>query len=250
MASSASNSVFISMDKTKLKPGLQVLSGKNISQNRQNFTIQETGWQINDNGCLAQKQENPTSFYVDPVSGSDSNSGTSAKPYKTLDAAVKKAKESNERLSGDNNELYIFINKNIVSDGSASALQNDSLCSISTDAGAKKLRLTVEGSSSSAVEIDAKMASRIFYISGKVNIVLKNLSLCGGSVASKGGAIYLDGTDAVLTLENCIVGKTNAAIGGLKDGEQNKTYSPNGTNCSNKAAEGGEFMLRTAEAFS
>lgn len=234
-ASSASNSVFISMDKTKLKTGLQVLSGKNISQNRHNFTIQETGWQIDDNGFLVQ--ENPTSFYVDPVSGSDSNSGTSAEPYKTLDAAVKKAKETNERLSGDNNELSIFINNNIVSDGSASALQNESLCSISTDAGAKKLRLTVEGSSSSAVEIDAVKASRIFYISGNVKIVLKNLSLYGGSVASNGGAIYLDGAE--LTLENCIVGKTNADIDSLKNGEQNKTYSPNGTNCSNKAAEGG-----------
>lgn len=244
--SSASNSVFISMDSTKLKPGLQVLSGKNISQNRQNFTVLETGWQIDDNGCLTQKQEDATSFYVDPVSGLDSNSGTSAEPYKTLDAAVKKAKETNERLSGDNNELSIFINNNIVSDGSASALQNESLCSISTDSGTKKLRLTVEGSSSSAVEIDAVKASRIFYISGNVKIVLKNLSLYGGSVASNGGAIYLDGAE--LTLENCIVGKTNADIDGLKNGEQNKTYSPDGTNCSNKAAEGGEFMLRTAEA--
>lgn len=233
--SSSSNAVFISMDSTKLKTGLQVLSGKNISQNRQNFTIPETGWQIDDNGCLVQ--ENPTSFYVDPVSGSDSNSGTSAEPYKTLDAAVKKAKETNERLSGDKNDLFIFINNNIVSDGSASALQNESLCSISTDAGAKKLRLTVEGSSSSAVEIDAVKASRIFYISGNVKIVLKNLSLYGGSVASNGGAIYLDGAE--LTLENCIVGKTNADIDGLKNGVQNKTYSPDGTTCSNKAAEGG-----------
>ena len=242
--SSASNSVFISMDKTKLKPGLRVLSGKNISQNRQNFTVLETGWQIDDNGCLAQKQEDATSFYVDPVSGSDSNSGTSAEPYKTLDAAVKKAKETNERLSGDKNDLFIFINNNIVSDGSASALQNESLCSISTDAGAKQLRLTIEGSSSSAVEIDAAKASRIFYISGNVKIVLKNLSLYGGSVASNGGAIYLDGTDgAELTLENCIVGKTNADIDGLKNGEQNKTYSPDGTTCSNKAAEGGGIYV-------
>lgn len=245
--SSSSNSVFISMDSTKLKPGLQVLSGKNISQNRQNFTVLEAGWQIDDNGCLVQ--ENPTSFYVDPVSGSDGNSGTSAEPYKTLDAAVKKAKETNERLSGDNNELFIFINNNIVSDGTTSALQNDSLCSISTDPGAKKLRLTIEGSSSSAVEIDAAKTSRIFYISGNVKIVLKNLSLYGGSVASNGGAIYLDGADgAELKLENCIVGKTNADIDGLKNGVQNKTYSPDGTTCSNKAAEGGEFMLRTAEA--
>lgn len=240
--SSSSNAVSISMDSTKLRPGLQVLSGKNISQNRQIFSVLETGWQIDDNGCLVQ--ENPTSFYVDPVSGSDSNSGTSAEPYKTLDAAVKKAKENNERLSGDKNELSIFINNNIVSDGSASALQNDSLCSISTDAGAKKLRLTVEGSSSSAVEIDAVKASRIFYISGNVKIVLKNLSLCGGSVASNGGAIYLDGTDgAELTLENCIVGKTNADIDGLKNGVQNKNYSPDGTNCSNKAAEGGGIYV-------
>lgn len=242
--SSASNSVFISMDSTKLKPGLQVLSGKNISQNRQNFNIQKTGWQIDENGFLAQKQEDATSFYVDPVSGSDSNSGTSAEPYKTLNAAVKKAKEANERLSGDKNELSIFINNNIVSDGSASALQNESLCSISTDAGAKQLRLTVEGSSSSAVEIDAVKASRIFHISGNVKIVLKNLSLYGGSVASNGGAIYLDGTDgAELTLENCIVGKTNAGIDGLKNGEQNKTYLTDGTNCSNKAAEGGGIYV-------
>lgn len=242
--SSTSNAVYISMDSTKLKLGLQVLSGKNILQNRQNFAVQESGWQIDDNGCLAQKQEDATSFYVDPVSGSDSNSGTSAEPYKTLDAAVKKAKETNERLSGDKNELSIFINNNIVSDGSASASQNDSLCSISTDPGAKKLRLTVEGSSSSAVEIDAKMASRIFHISGDVKIVLKNLSLCGGSVASNGGAIYLDGTDgAELTLENCIVGKTNAAIDGLKNGVQNKTYSPDGTTCSNKAVEGGGIYV-------
>lgn len=243
--SSTSNAVFISMDSTKLRSGLRVLSGKNISQNRQNFTVLETGWQVDDNGCLAQKQEDATSFYVDPVSGSDSNSGTLAKPYKTLDAAVKKAKETNERLSGDKNELSIFINNNIVSDGTASALQNESLCSISTDAGAKKLRLTVEGSSSAAVEIDAKMASRIFYISGNVKIVLKNLSLCGGSVASKnGGAIYLDGTDgAELTLEKCIVGKTNADIDNLKDGVQNTTYSPGGTNCSNKAAEGGGICV-------
>lgn len=240
-ASSASNAVFISMDRTKLKLGLRVLSGKNISQNRQNFTVLETGWQIDDNGCLAQKQEDATLFYVDPVSGSDSNSGTSAEPYKTLDAAVKKAKETNERLSGDNNELSIFINNNIVSDGSASALQNESLCSISTDAGAKKLRLTIEGSSSAAVEIDAAKASRIFYISGNVKIVLKNLSLYGGSVASNGGAIYLDGAE--LTLENCIVGKTNADIDGLKNGEQNKTYSPGGTTCSNKAAEGGGIYV-------
>lgn len=238
--SSTSNAVFISMDSTKLNPGLRVLSGKNISQNRQNFTVLETGWQIDENGFLA----NATSFYVDPVSGSDSNSGTSAEPYKTLDAAVKKAKETNERLSGDKNELFIFINNNIVSDGTASALQNDSLCSISTDAGAKKLRLTVEGSSSAAVEIDAVKASRIFYISGNVKIVLKNLSLYGGSVASNGGAIYLDGTDgAELTLENCIVGKTNADIDGLKDGVQNTTYSPDGATCSNKAAEGGGIYV-------
>lgn len=242
--SSSSNAVFISMYSTKLNPGLRVLSGKNISQNRQNFDVLESGWQIDDNGCLAQKQEKPNSFYVDPVSGSDSNSGTSAEPYKTLDAAVKKAKETNERLAGDKNELSIFINNNIVSDGSASALQNDSLCSISTDAGAKKLRLTVEGSSSSAVEIDAAKASRIFYISGNVKIVLKNLSLCGGSVASNGGAIYLDGADgAELTLENCIVGKTNADIDSLKNGVQNKTYSPDGTTCSNKAAEGGGIYV-------
>ena len=242
--SSTSNAVIISMDSTKLRSGLRVLSGKNISQNRQNFTILETGWQIDDNGCLAQNQEKPNSFYVDPVSGSDSNFGTLAEPYKTLDAAVKKAKETNERLPGDKNELFIFINDNIVSDGSASALQNDSLCSISTDPGAKKLTLTVASSSSSAVEINAKMASRIFYISGNVKIVLKNLSLYGGSVASNGGAIYLDGTDgAELTLENCIVGKTNADIDGLKNGEQNKTYSPDGTTCSNKAAEGGGIYV-------
>lgn len=239
--SSSSNAVVISMVSTKLRPRLQVLSGKNISQNRQNFAVLETGWQIDDNGCLAQKQEDATSFYVDPVSGSDSNSGTSAEPYKTLDAAVKKAKETNERLTGDNNELFIFINKNIVSDGSASASQNDSLCSISTDAGEKKLSLTVASSSSSAVEIDAGKASRIFYISGNVNIVLKNLSLYGGSVASNGGAIYLDGAE--LTLENCIVGKTNAAIDGLERGVQNTTYLTNGTNCSNKAAEGGGIYV-------
>lgn len=237
--SSTSNAVVISMVSTKLRPRLQVLSGKNISQNRQNFTILETGWQIDDNGFLVQ--ENSTSFYVDPVLGSDSNSGTLAKPYKTLDAAVKKAKETNERLPGDKNELSIFINTNIVSDGSVSALQNDSLCSISTDPGAKKLSLTIEGSSSSAVEINAKMASRIFHISGDVKIVLKNLSLCGGSVASNGGAIYLDGAE--LTLENCIVGKTNADIDGLKDGVQNTTYLTNGTNCSNKAAEGGGIYV-------
>lgn len=247
--SSTSNAVYISMDRTKLKLGLRVLSGKNISQNRPNFTVPDDGWQIDDDGLLVYNQEKKNSFYVDPVLGSDSNSGTSAEPYKTLDAAVKKAKETNERLPGDNNELFIFINNNIVSDGTASALQNDSLCSISTDAGAKKLRLTVEGSSSSAVEIDAVKASRIFYISGNVKIVLKNLSLYGGSVASNGGAIYLDGTDgAELKLENCIVGKTNADIDALKNGVQNKTYSPDGTTCSNKAAEGGEFMLRTAEA--
>lgn len=239
--SSSSNAVSISMDSTKLKPGLRVLSGKNISQNRQNFTVRETGWQIDENGCLTQKQEDATSFYVDPVSGSDSNSGTSAEPYKTLDAAVKKAKETNERLSGDKNDLFIFINNNIVSDDSASALQNESLCSISTDAGAKKLRLTVEGSSSAAVEIDAAKASRIFYISGNVKIVLKNLSLCGGSVASNGGAIYLDGAE--LTLENCIVGKTNADIDSLKNGVQNNTYLTNGTKCSNKAAEGGGIYV-------
>ena len=240
-ASSASNAVVISMDKTKLKPGLQVLYGKNISQNRQNFNIQETGWQIDDNGLLVYNQEKLNSFYVDPVSGSDGNSGTSAEPYKTLDAAVKKAKEANERLSGDKNDLFIFINNNIVSDGSASALQNESLCSISTDAGAKKLRLTVEGSSSYAVEIDAVKASRIFYISGNVKIVLKNLSLYGGSVASNGGAIYLDGAE--LTLEKCIVGKTNADIDVLKNGVQNKTYSPDGATCSNKAAEGGGIYV-------
>lgn len=242
--SSTSNAVIISMDSTKLKSGLRVLSGKNISQNRQNFNVLETGWQIDDNGFLAQNQEKPNSFYVDPLLGSDSNSGTSAEPYKTLDAAVKKAKETNERLPGDKNELSIFINNNIVSDGSASALKNESLCSISTDAGAKKLSLTVEGSSSAAVEIDAVKASRIFYISGNVKIVLKNLSLYGGSVASNGGAIYLDGADsAELTLENCIVGKTNADIDGLKNGEQNKTYSPDGTTCSNKAAEGGGIYV-------
>lgn len=241
--SSTSNAVFISMDSTKLRTGLRVLSGKNISQNRPNFTVPDDGWQIDDNGFLVQ--ENQTSFYVDPVSGSDSNSGTLAEPYKTLDAAVKKAKETNNHLTGDKNELYIFINNNIVSDGSASASQNDSLCSISTDPGAKKLRLTIEGYSSSSVEIDAKMASRIFYISGNVKIVLKNLSLCGGSVASKnGGAIYLDGTDgAELTLENCIVGKTNADIDSLKDGVQNTTYLTNGTNCSNKAVEGGGIYV-------
>lgn len=241
--SSTSNAVYISMDRTKLKRGLRVLSGKNISQNRPNFTVPDDGWQIDDNGLLVYNQEKLNSFYVDPVLGSDSNSGTSAEPYKTLDAAVKKAKETNERLPGDNNELYIFINKNIVSDGSASALQNDSLCSISTDAGEKKLSLTVASSSSSAVEINANMASRIFYISGKVNIVLKNLSLYGGSVASNGGAIYLDGKDAVLTLENCIVGKTNADIDGLEKGVQNTTYSPDGTTCSNKAAEGGGIYV-------
>lgn len=245
--SSTSNAVYISMDRTKLKLGLRVLSGKNISQNRPNFTVPDDGWQIDDNGLLVYNQEKKNSFYVDPVSGSDSNSGTSAEPYKTLDAAVKKAKETNERLTGDNNELYIFINNNIVSDGTASASQNDSLCSISTDAGEKKLTLTIEGSSSSAVEINAKMASRIFYISGNVNIVLKNLSLYGGSVASinkNGGAIYLDGTDkAELTLKNCIVGKTNADIDGLERGVQNTTYSPDGTNCSNKAAEGGGIYV-------
>ena len=242
--SSTSNAVYISMDRTKLKLGLRVPSGKNISQNRPNFTVPDDGWQIDDNGLLVYNQEKKNSFYVDPVSGSDSNSGTSAEPYKTLDAAVKKAKETNNHLTGDNNELFIFINNNIVSDGSASALQNDSLCSISTDAGAKKLRLTVEGSSSSAVEIDAVKASRIFYISGNVKIVLKNLSLYGGSVDSNGGAIYLDGTDgAELTLENCIVGKTNVAIDGLKNGVQNTTYSPDGTNCSNKAAEGGGIYV-------
>lgn len=243
--SSTSNAVYISMDRTKLKRGLRVLSGKNISQNRPNFTVPDDGWQIDDNGLLVYNQEKLNSFYVDPVSGSDSNSGTSAEPYKTLDAAVKKAKETNNHLTGDNNELFIFINNNIDSDGSVSALQHESLCSISTDPGAKKLTLTVAGSSSSssAVEINAKMASRIFYISGNVNIVLKNLSLYGGSVASNGGAIYLDGTDAVLTLENCIVGKTNADIDGLERGVQNTTYSPDGTNCSNKAAEGGGIYV-------
>lgn len=231
---SSPNSVFVSMPGSTLIRGKKVLSGENIETNRTNFTILEDGWQIDNNGCLCLT----TDYYVDPkTSCAAPEPGDYDKPYKTLQAAVNAVVSANEKKSG--NEYTIYVLNNIKGTGAASEITDNSLASIKSDSNELKLKIIPFGDA--PVDIDAAKASRIFYISGNVKIGLENLNIYGGAVSGEnGGAIYLDGTKgAELTLENCTVGKSNAQIESLLDGVQNKTYSPDETNCSNCADEGG-----------
>lgn len=226
------NSVFISIPGNKLIRGRKVLSGANITKNRTNFTILEDGWQIDNNGCLYVT----TDYYVDPkTSCASPEPGDYDKPYKTLQAAVNAVVSANEKKSGK--EYTIYVLNNIEGTGSASDITDNSLASIKSDS--KELKLKIVPFGDDTIEINAAKASRIFYISGNVKIELEKLNLYGGSVSENGGAIYLNGASAELTLKNCTVGKSNPQIEALQDGEQNKTYSPDETNCSNSANEGG-----------
>ncbi len=238
---SSPNSVFVSMPGSTLIRGKKVLSGENIETNRTNFTVLEEGWQINNGGYLYESNAESSKnrfYYVDPkTSCAAPEPGDYDKPYKTLQAAVDAVTSANEK---ENEKGYaIYVLNNIEGTGTASEITDNSLASIKSDS--KKLRLEIIPFVDSPVDIDAAKFSRIFYISGNVKIVLENLNLYGGAVSGKnGGAIYLDGTKgAELTLENCTVGKSNAQIESLLDGVQNKTYSPDETNCSNCADEGG-----------
>ena len=221
--------------------GKKVLSGENIETNRTNFTVLEEGWQINNGGYLYESNAESSKnrfYYVDPkTSCAAPEPGDYDKPYKTLQAAVDAVTSANEKKSG--NEYTIYVLNNIKGTGAASEITDNSLASIKSDSNELKLKIIPFGDA--PVDIDAAKASRIFYISGNVKIGLENLNIYGGAVSGEnGGAIYLDGTKgAELTLENCTVGKSNAQIESLLDGVQNKTYSPDETNCSNCADEGG-----------
>lgn len=229
---SSPNSVFISMPVSTLIRGKKVLSGANITKNRTNFTILEDGWQIDNNGCLYLT----TDYYVDPkTSCASPEPGDYDKPYKTLQAAVNAVVSANEKKSG--NEYTIYVLNNIKGTGAASEITDNSLASIKS--GSNELKLKIIPFGDAPVDIDAAKASRIFYISGNVKIELEKLNLYGGSVSENGGAIYLNGANAELTLKNCTVGKSNPQIEALQDGEQNETYSPDETNCSNCADNGG-----------
>lgn len=238
---SQKNSVFISIPGNKLIRGRKVLSGANITKNRTNFTILEDGWQIDNNGCLYESNSESSKnrfYYVDPKTSCTAPApGDYDKPYKTLQAAVNAVASANEKEN--EKEYTIYVLNNIEGTGAASEITDDSLASIKSDS--KKLKLEIIPFGDSPIDINAAKFSRIFYISGNVKIVLENLNLYGGAVSGKnGGAIYLDGTKgAELTLKNCTVGKSNAQIEALQDGVQNKTYSPDETNCSNCADEGG-----------
>ena len=184
-------------------------------------------------------------FFVDSVSGADGNSGTFHAPLKTLGKAFEKVENANDGES----KFYIYLTNNIISNGDTSGLVDESLFSIKDTS--KRLNLTVSGLSDSAVEIDAARVSRIFYISGNVNLVLENLNLYGGYVNTNGGAIYLNGeAGAELELLNCVIGKSNDEIENLQDGIQNKSYSPNEQNCSNCAAEGGGIFAENGAGLS
>lgn len=238
---SSPNSVFVSMPGSTLIRGKKVLSGENIETNRTNFTVLEEGWQINNGGYLYESNAESSKnrfYYVDPkTSCAAPEPGDYDKPYKTLQAAVDAVTSANEKEN--EKEYAIYVLNNIEGTGAASEITDNSLASVKSDS--KKLRLEIIPFVDSPVDIDAAKFSRIFYISGNVKIELENLNLYGGAVSGEnGGAIYLDGTKgAELTLENCTVGKSNAQIESLLDGTQNKTYSPDETNCSNCADEGG-----------
>lgn len=240
--SSDTNSVFIT---TTLVRGKKILSGENIETNRANFTVLEDGWQINNGGYLyesnAESSENRF-YYVDPqTSCAVPEPGDYDKPYKTLQAAVDAVVSANKTENGKKYTIYVL--NNIEGSDSEPGIKNSSL--VSVDSGADKLYLSVEPFGSYA-EINAARNSsssvkyRIFYITGNVKLALSRLNLYGGYVEGNGGAIYLDGTaGAEITLEGCTVGKSNPQIEALQDGVQNKTYSPDETNCSNCADEGG-----------
>lgn len=242
---SSPNSVFVSIPSSNLVRGKKVLSGENIETNRTNFTVLEDGWQINNGGFLyesnAESSENRF-YYVDPqTSCAAPEPGDYDKPYKTLQAAVDAVVLANK--TENDKEYTIYVLNNIVGSDSEPGIKNNSL--VSVDSGSDKLNLAVEPFGSYAGINAARNSSssvkyRIFYIGGNVELVLSRLNLYGGYAEGNGGAIYLNGTaGAELTLENCTVGKSNPQIEDLQDGVQNQTYSPDETNCSNCADEGG-----------
>lgn len=247
---SSPNSVFVSIPSSNLVRGKKVLSGENIETNRTNFTVLEDGWQINNGGFLyesnAESSENRF-YYVDPqTSCAAPEPGDYDKPYKTLQAAVDAVVLANK--TENDKEYTIYVLNNIEGSDSEPGIKNNSL--VYVDSGSDKLRLAVEPFGSYA-EINAARNSsssvkyRIFYITGNVKFVISRLNLYGGYAEGNGGAIYLNGTaGAELTLENCTVGKSNPQIEALQDGVQNQTYSPDETNCSNCADEGGESMWK------
>jgi hypothetical protein len=86
--------------------------------------------------------------------------------------------------------------------------------------------LTIDGPGANLLAISGNSASQLFTLSGSAQVTIANLTLTGG-MASKGGAILIDGT-AALTLDSDILSGNQAvgdANGGAVDNYQTMTIA-------------------------
>jgi conserved repeat domain len=144
----------------------------------------------------ADFQLGTNTYYVDPVNGDNSNSGTSADDaFKTIEKAIKKINK--------NNPGYIYLESGTYAGTGNVDLTID-----------REITLVRDGSSSHPV-IDAEGNSRIFNIEDGVTVTIVGVTLKNGhaynsdqdNYNNSGGAIYNNGT---LNLNYCTFTGNNA----------------------------------------
>jgi hypothetical protein len=120
-------------------------------------------------------ESSPSTVYVNPVTGNDTNNGTSLdNPFQTITKGVNAVTDGGtvNLSAGTYQENVITVQKS----------------------------LTITGAGSDNTILDGKNSNRVFYIYSGKTVTLKNLSITRGIGKPDGGGIYNDGT---LTLTSC-----------------------------------------------
>ena len=199
----------------------QVLSGGvTITQAIcEQFALSNAGWEIvsNSTGSYGVIQKEAHEFYVrgtgngwykengkDSITGSDTNSGTQDTPFATLQKAVNRVIEKNDRAS----EYTIYVDGTLT--GTAAQVSFNGL-------GSTHLNLTIKAlSESTKATLNANKVGRLVSIYGGsgLELTLQNLVLTGGFVGGSnyGGGVYINGS--TLTMEGVEINGNDADYGG------------------------------------
>ncbi|MDE6351308.1 MAG: hypothetical protein K2K67_09945, partial [Treponemataceae bacterium] len=210
-----------------------------------------------DGMCEACGCPDPTKVYV-ASTGSDTNAGSRAAPFATIQKAVDAVLAANDGTSA----YTIYVDGTI---SATTATYTGAKGMADFTALTKRLTLTIKALSSTATldggaRFDADgnvtnpgIGKGIIYVKpasgGKLNLTLENLVIKGGKVSNDyGGGIYFNSAGSVLTIKDCEISGNKAIFGG---GVYvfNGTFTMDGGEISgNTARDGGGVFMATVGA--
>ena len=205
------NGNFISIEKNQIPAGdyeIQVLfyinqvcvfstlENFNIRENlictkwiSQIFSSQKNGLYLSDESLFSYVNK---CFYVRENSNSQQN-GSYFFPFDSVQKAIDLINEINDGIS----EYLIYVDGNITNFAENSFTDESNFAFINISA-EKHLKVKLCGWDSGA-KIDANCSStkegRVLFVSGNVELILENLTLCGGYISQNGGGIFLSGSN-------------------------------------------------------